>query len=560
MLPTFDKSWTRHLPLLILLILDGWLMFNFSIVQDYPIKPAGTAFWIALLLSLFISAYYLTASPGFLFNRRSSDTSTRGNGIEGDTPSTHVLVKVLAGITFLASGFIWMLLMYRLDGFQLTTDTFAYARVAEQPLTTSAFWFSERPFTLPLLFKLFRIDTQVLNDPAFLVSIRVKQFTQFQALSSLAAFILLGMAATTHMRRQGLKALILTLTLAFAMAIDIAQWNRMLIADSITLSLLALLLSAWLLSLHSLRTWDTTSPWLRRLIPLVLILLTALFSFTRDTSAFFVLLMSGAILLYLLITHRRHKASRALLLIALISGAVSMLQITTWEQNDRWLFPLANIVSRRVLTDREATAFFIEQGAPFETIPSDQLPVNCSGDCSDMHAFLRKDPFGQELLNWYRDQGLAAYLRLLLAKPLSFIKQPLADMQFLLSPDPSPYRLRVYPDPTWLRTARRLVLPQSVVLSLLWAVAALIGALLLRQRGSHGHLLIPAGFLLLSFGLMFVIWHNDSIELARRAAQNSLQFKLSLWLLTAFVVDGILARQTIKLRRSTHPMPGNQSK
>lgn len=559
MLPTFQKTWTRHLPLLLLVLLDGWLMFNFSIVQDYPARPAGAAFWIPLLISLLISAYYLTASPGFLFNRHKRDGDGLSTDPVDDTPSTHILVKVLAAVTFLASGFIWMLLMYRLDGFQLTTESFAYARVSEQPLTSRAFWFGERPFTLPLFLKLFQINTDVLNDPAFVVSIRVKQFTQFQALSSLGAFILLGMAATTHMRRHSLKAMILTLTLAFAMAIDIAQWNRTLLPDSLSLTLLALLLSAWLLSLHSLRNWDTAARGLRLLIPVVLILLAVLFSFTRDASASLVLLISTALLLYLLVTHRRHKASRVLLLIALISAIFSTVQIVTWERNDRWLIPLANIISQRVLTDPEATAFFLNQGAPFERIPPDLLPVNCNGDCSEMHAFLRKDPYGQELLTWYRDDGLSTYLRLLLKQPAHILQEPLGDLRTLISPDPSTYRLRVYPDPSWLQAARRLVLPQSVVLTLLWGAVALIGAFLLRRRGGNGHLLIPAGFLLLSFGLMFIIWHSDSIELTRRAAQNSLQFKLSLWLLTAYVVDGILVERKIGLKRSTRPLSANRS-
>ena len=532
------SSWPRYAPLLLLILLDSWLLYSFSIVQEYPARSGGLSLWIPLAAALLTGAYFFSASPGIFFNRKSAVEAIGNDSEEETVQDLHVLIKVLAGLTFLTAGFIWMLLMYRLDGFYITPDSYSYARVAENSIFSSAFWSGERPFTLPLLFKLFNIDTATLNDPAFIVSVRAKQFTQFQALLSLTSFTLLGMCATTFLRRQPLKALILTLSVAFAMTIDVAQWNRMLLSESTSLSLSALMLSAWLLSIHAFKNWKTRQPFIRRIAPAAIISTTILFSFTRDVNAYFVGMIAAILLLSLLLPAvRKHPAAKMVFIIGLSTALTAAAQITSMDRNERWLNPLSNVISKRILTSESARDFFIAHGAPLDEIPAERLPADCIEDCGSMHRFLRVDPYGQILLDWYRAEGKAVYLRYLLHDPIRTLSQPLRHLASMLSPDSTEYRLRVYPDPAWIGVVRQILLPRSTALILAWSAALLLATAWLLIRGGNEHLLIPSIVILISFGLMFIVWHGDGIELERHATQISLQLKASIWQASIFLID-----------------------
>ena len=532
------SSWPRYAPLLILILLDSWLLYCFSIVQEYPARSGGLSLWIPLAAALLAGSYFFSTSPGVFFNRKSAEELIGNDSEEETVQNLHVLLKVLAGLTFLAAGFIWMLLMYRLDGFYITPDSYSYARVAENSIFSSTFWSGERPFTLPLLFKLFNIDTATLDDPAFIVSVRAKQFTQFQALLSLTSFTLLGMCATTFMRRQPLKALILTLSVAFAMTIDVAQWNRMLLSESTSLSLSALMLSAWLLSIHAFQNWKTSRPFIRRIAPAAIISTTILFSFTRDVNAYFVGMSAAILLLSLLLPAvRKHPAAKTLFIIGLSAAITAAVQINSMDRNERWLNPLSNVISKRILTSESARDFFIAHGAPFDEIPAERLPADCIEDCGSMHRFLRVDPDGQILLDWYRAEGKAVYLRYLLHDPIRILSQPLRQLASMLSPDSTEYRLRVYPDPAWIGVVRQILLPRSTALILVWSAALLLAAAWRLSRGGNEHLLIPSIVILISFGLMFIIWFGDGIELERHATQISLQLKESIWQASIFLID-----------------------
>ncbi|MBN2554951.1 MAG: hypothetical protein JXA97_03340 [Anaerolineales bacterium] len=538
----FQKSsWPRYAPLLLLILLDAWLLYSFSIVQEYPVRSAGFSLWIPLAAALLTGSFFFSASPGIFFNRKPEEKTIDNNREAEPIQDLHVLLKVLAGLTFLTAGFIWMLLLYRLDGFYITPDSYSYARVSENSFFNAAFWSGERPFTLPLLFKLFHIDTATLDDPAFIVSVRAKQFTQFQAVLSLTSFTLLGMCATTFMRRQSLKALILTLSVAFAMTIDVAQWNRMLLSESASLSLSALMLSAWLLSFHALQNWKTRKPSIRRIVPAAIISTTVLFSFTRDVNAYFVGLSAAIVLLSLLIPAvRKHPAAKILFIIGLTAAITAGAQIYSMDRNERWLNPLSNVISKRILTSESARDFFIAHGAPFDEIPAELLPADCVEDCGSMHRFLRVDPYGQILLDWYRTDGKAVYLRYLLHDPIHTLSQPLRQLESMLSPDSTEYRLRVYPDPAWIGVVRQILLPRSTALILIWSAALLLAAAWLLSRGGNEHLLIPSIAILILFGLTFIIWHGDGIELERHATQISLQLKICLWIAFVFTLDNLL--------------------
>jgi len=532
--------WRRYAPFAILILLDGWLLFGFSIVEGYPSTPADTSFLIPLILTLCISAWFFSKRPGiFLLQDAKPDETSLIQDKENGQRGLLILLKTLAGLTFFAAAFLWMMLMYRLDGFYITPDTYSYVRVAEIPVTSTSFWIGERPITLPILLKVFHINLATLNDPSFVVSSRAKLFTQFQALFSLASFSLLAVAVSSHIQSRFLRSIAATLTVTFAMLIDVAQWNRMLLSESVSLSLSALVISLWLLALHTFRVWHRIAPGLRGLLITFLIIVMAFFSLARDVHAYMLAMISGVLMIAMAVPYvRKHPTAPALITIALATGCVAALQISSQNLGERWLYPLTNIISKRVLTDSDAREFFLENGAPFDEIPDELLPVSCTEDCSNMHFFLQTNPYGQVLLEWTREEGKDVYLRYLLRQPLLILQRPFTNIVSLLSPDSTEYRQRQYADPMWLPLIRKILVPSSPDLILLWSVSALVISIIMVGFSSQQeHLLLPISMIIFSYLLMLVIWHGDAIELERHATQVSLQIKLALWYSTIFILD-----------------------
>jgi len=538
--------WRRYAPFLILVLLDGWLLFGFSIVERYPLAPAGYPFFFGILSALIISAWFFSRRPGIIILRDAEpDEGLEHAEEENGQTGLDVLVKVLAGLTFFAAAFLWMMLMYRLDGFYITPDTFSYARVAEQPLGSGTFWAGERPISLPFLFQIFQINTTTLNDPTFVVSTQAKLFTQFQALLSIVSFTLLGLAASTHTKNRILRALIPTICVGFAMSIDVAQWNRMLVADSISLSFWALMLALALLALHALHGWQNLTPWLRILLPISFILSMALFSLTRDINACLLALITfGMLGSFLRSEVRRHASARAVLITALAALTIAGYQLWSFNQSERWVDPLSDVIVTRILSNPEAWGFFEENGAPLSSLPDSLIPDYCMDDCEELHRFLASNPNGTILLNWIRTDGKRVYAQYLLSQPVETLYGPISDATRLLSPDASDYRQRQYADPSWLEVFRRFVVPEPTSLILIWTLLVVVGCVMLVLT-SHPPLnvVLTLSMVLLALFGMAIIWHGDGIELERHVMQLSLQLKLHLWIGTGFVLDGFLKRR-----------------
>jgi hypothetical protein len=141
--------------------------------------------------------------------------------------------------------------------------------------------------------------------------------------------------------------------------------------------------------------------------------------------------------------------------------------------------------------------------------------------------------------------GRRVYYQYMFLHPRYAFGEPLEDINKLVSPDSTEYRARLNPEPSWVEAARPFLYPQSLVVVAIWLIALLIGAAWLASRKAFdSRFVVPCFLLASSIPMMLIVWHGDAIEVERHAQQLHLQIRLGLWMLSAFLIDGIITLRT----------------
>ncbi|HEY7199867.1 MAG TPA: hypothetical protein VIC57_06635, partial [Candidatus Dormibacteraeota bacterium] len=174
---------------------------------------------------------------------------------------------------------VWLLailglgLVVRVIGFMASPtlvypDTKEYTNIAAQPFTSPLWWSGLRPGAVPLAY--------------LLVGDSVPAAVVLQLVLAIASWSVLALVVAHLTRTAWLKPVAAGLVLAFSLAREIAEWDRIVLSESISVSLLALVVAAGLLYVHR--------PGWRRLV--ALLVLAAFWTFTRDSNAYDVLLLA----------------------------------------------------------------------------------------------------------------------------------------------------------------------------------------------------------------------------------------------------------------------------
>src|SRR3990172_10568173 len=197
-----------------------------------------------------------------------------------------------------------------------TADTPAYLRVSGEALLSKEFWSNARPPVFPLLLKYYAAD--VIKVAAFQTAFSIFAWGMF-ALS--LAYSLNGI----------LRPVAFALVLALSLDRHIAGWDLVLLTESLSISLMALFLAAWLWLLRSW-SWGKVA---------VLSLVALPWAFARDTNGWILLMIASLILLGVIL----FKARKRYLSIALIFALVFALSNLSADQGHRWVFPFQNVLA-----------------------------------------------------------------------------------------------------------------------------------------------------------------------------------------------------------------------
>lgn len=413
-------------------------------------------------------------------------------------------------------------------------DSDDFENMTSHAWSSPQLWGGKKPPTTAVFFKMF-------NKHGPNQSLAV---TSFYFILSTTGWITLVVTAHQALTHPWLKIAAPAILLLFASSNEIFIWHRQKLSESPALSLFVLLVALILVIIvhhHRLRTQPihTIAP-----LAAALALLLFLWTFSRDTNIY-VLLPAGLLAAAIILRRWRrvHRPglwfSLALLVIPLAVG-----QSISADYQQRWRYPLVNVIGQRILPDQDKRAFFIAHGMP-DTAAVRQFRGRwaASSDWSE---------FG----TWLPTHGKDTYFKLLLAKLPFTLSAPLQDWDMWLNPNVRDYQ-RSHSGPASLfalhRILSRLGWPTGYApLVLLTAAAAATGLVLFRHIPISAHLTFSLALLGVATPGILGCWHGDAAEIARHCLGAAAHLRLATWLVLIFSADA-LVRQMPYQNRPTPP-------
>jgi hypothetical protein len=400
----------------------------------------------------------------------------------------------------------WVLagyLLLRLANFHPTAtpgpDSEIYRSLAGLSLWDPDFYAGRYPWATPLLWKLLPGD----HLPAI-----------GQLLLSTIAWAVLATTTARLVRTGWLRWVAVVAVLGFSLVVQVTLWDGMLLSESLSMSLLALVLSAWLaLARHV--TWRSA---------IAVLALTLLWSFTRDSNAYAAVLTVPVIAVWLVGSSRRRVPAVVLAGTCAIFAASFALA----DRAERHALSLHHVLTLRLLEERpDAQAHFDRHGMP--------LPGNLA------------------YFEWLGEDGDRVYLQYLLSHPGYTLSAPFRDTTTWLAPEN--FRIgiarSVLPSPV-----EQLLYPRGAFQLWFWFVLVGLAAVLVALRlGAPRTWVVPvaAGALAIPHGM--IVWLGDAADVDRHAVQVAVEVRLALLLLAVLVADRLVAA----IRSPAEARPGGPS-
>lgn len=379
------------------------------------------------------------------------------------------------------------------------TDTPGYERVAQLPLWSIRFYTGERGFTVPLVYKILSTaESRIIG----------------QLVLSIVCWLVLAAVAARAARSTPMQLIVFGAVLTFALATQIVLWDTLLISESISFSLMALMLAAWL----SL-VWKPSS---RRAA--VVLSVSLFWAFARDTNAD-VVLFAGLLAAVSILRDGQRRLKAVLAIGCIVIFALSTLSA---DAGARWRQPMVDVIAHRVLPSPALARYFEHAG----------LAPHTDWTQSD----------------WIDQSARSTYARYLLTHPSYALLQPFSGHQqalwsssdntvSLLDPSTAPYNDNVSHRPIPLPDrAQGLVFPHGLTALFALVALSLIASLAAAARGRlQQESWVLLGVLLTIYPQLVLVWHMSGVEVDRHALTGAVLLRLSALILLLLAVDRLVA-------------------
>jgi hypothetical protein len=394
---------------------------------------------------------------------------------------------------------------------RILADTAAYVRISLEPIYQIDFWAGSRPAAFPLLLKLAQ---QNFNQAA-----------AFQLGISIIAWALLALTVSRFLQPWWLCLVALASILVLSLDRHIAGWDFVMMTESLSISSLALFITA---GLWLLKGWH----WIKVAAFFCAGLLLA---FTRDTNAWMLLALAFCIAVAVIL----HWMERRTLILGAGLAAVFLLSNASATLGERWVFPLGNLITQRILTDPSAFEYFQSCGMP---APPALLQLAGKYANSDDQAMFAGAAL-QDFRYWLRDRGKACYVEWLTANPIASIGATLHETGGLVAFSTvdrffsNRYRPLL---PEWVAG---ILYPEQFTLWI-WGFSTLATLIAIVKRLWGANSLWAAVILmnLLILPHLFLTWHGDAMAPERHALSVGVQLYLAFWLLVFLLIQQFLPK------------------
>jgi len=456
-----------------------------------------------------------------------------GLAVDVRWPNSH-LVRVLLVLVYVGIFIFFVkgkLSYMEFSAERVFRDTEWYVETASAPLGSLDFLAGIRPFTFPLVLKYFGVTTGNFTDSDLLSDV-----VQFQYWFSIFAWSALALAISQRMRKLWIRPFIFGLALFFSLNLEIGIWESLVLSESTSFSLFALLIAVWL-------WWNASSQktpgHLAQIGYLFLTaLITILFVFSRESNQYFVVF--GAIIFPIAgFLGKISKGSRAYYLAYLfLFIGIIFLKNASFNISNLWQIHLFDHLAHRILPDQDALDYYVAAGLP---LSENLLGIkNMLG--YEFHDYLLNDPEMATVREWISTDGMSTYMMYLLSHPIESIIEPFRHLPSIFGGDNLEYHQPLYAVPTippWLITlTNRIYIRNLLVIFILFgfAVLGVIRYFFDKNRGQTPWLVV-AVFLISLYPMMFIVWHGNPIEIERHAAPIGIQLRLMVWMTVALLLD-----------------------
>lgn len=276
-----------------------------------------------------------------------------------------------------------------IDTVRFFPDTGAYQKVAEIPVADSDFWAAIKPPVIPLVMKL-------SGDS-------LDRFIYIQVFISFFSWTILAISSASVAKSDKGRIILFTIPLLSSVMPLTAFWNFSALSESIAISLLVLLIAAFI-ALFNSKKW---------IWGIALAVISLPFAGVRDTNAYVLLMIAIVLLITAIrpkIDFRRRTLNSALGVFIFI---VFLLAIYSHNNGNRWVFSFYNIISQRILTNSDYTRYFEKHGMPMNSALQQRAKKFAH---EDDFAFFNAEKL-HEFRQWTEKEGKHTYVKFLLEHP-----------------------------------------------------------------------------------------------------------------------------------------------
>jgi hypothetical protein len=381
--------------------------------------------------------------------------------------------------------------------------------------TEPGLWTHTKPWGAAVLYKL------TGSSPATIDAV--------QTIVSALAWLALAWIFSRFIRVRWLRVTAFGFTLGFSLAPSVQMWNHIIQSESLSISLMVLILAVWLSLLQNWR-WEKL---------FALIFLFAWWIGTRETNVYLSLMTAGILVLVGLF-YKRQRFYWAVSALLVFFCYVNM-QISEVPTLPRWLYPLTNTVLNRILPNEEFRGYFEYFGMPV----TPELLSLSGGFANSENFAVYNNPALDDMERWLYKRGKDVYIQFLIAHPAYTLTSPWTHIDELLTPSEL---LNYAPDrysPVIAWLFGKVFFPNSLWLVLLLVLLTLVFTIMAKPWKGPSAFWLVLGFLVLFFPHFYLAWHGDAAEVGRHAIQASVQLRTSLWLLLWLALDTVKIRNTL---------------
>lgn len=427
-----------------------------------------------------------------------------------------------------------------------TADSAMFIQESRLSLSSWDFYTSNRPPTVGVFYKILEpssgYDLILVSkawegtEPDRVVQPGLDRIAFVQSILSIFAWSLLAWVTAFRLNTLFGKLLAVVLILLFAYSPQMADWDGVLMSESLSFSLFVVLFSLLIELVHRIYyegrqvskfTWGLAIAWF---------IVTSLWVFTRDSGAYgiliTVLLLSIGVLLPSV--RKRLPLKLILILLAAMSG-VFILHNVTLRASDRWVNPFMNNLIKNVMPYPDRLEFFAGLGLP---ITEEFLSfVDSDGNETGFYEV-------EGLMPWVYESGFAAYQRYIATHPLIAIERLYQNLDAIFVANRQPYfRGSEQSTPLWmLPIGDQLHLRNSIVLvvDIAFTLLLILAATLLKFHSKTPWALTFFWLLACEMALLFVSYHGDALGVTRHTLAAVMPARLSMWMLGILLCDTLI--------------------